>query len=68
MNTPGPRQLEQMLNDAEVAALLGVSRDTVRRWIRMGKLTPFYKLGRLVRIPKSAVSRFLEAQKVEVPA
>jgi len=41
----------------EAAALLGVSRQTIRHWCNSGKLTPF-RVGR-VRIARSEVERLI---------
>jgi excisionase family DNA binding protein len=41
----------------EAAALLGISRQSVRQWVRSGKLTPFRK-GR-VRIARSELEQFI---------
>lgn len=59
------RTVEEQLSPAQVAKLCAVHEDTVRRWIRDGKLKPVRKLGRCVlRIPASAVNRFLEERTV----
>ena len=47
---------ERMLSPSEVAHRLNVSEESVRRWIRNGKL-PATKIGdRLIRIPESAIA------------
>ena len=44
-------QIEVLLNDREVAALLGVSRRTLRAWRTLGALSPipWVRVGRSVR-------------------
>lgn len=73
MAIPTRQQLEEMLTDKQVAERLGVSKDTVRRAIKAGEIAPFYKFGRSLRIPTSAVTRYLGTKKVvtkkvQVPA
>lgn len=66
---PTPKQLEQMLTARQVADILGVHPATVARAIKSGDISPVYKIGRgrmgSMRIPKSAVTQFLDARKVE---
>jgi excisionase family DNA binding protein len=42
---------QEYLTTADVAALLRVNPQTVRVWVRTGKI-PHVRLGRTVRIPK----------------
>jgi len=49
-----------LLNVGEFAAALGISNACVRRWILERKITSV-KIGRLVRLPSSEVSRIVEA-------
>ena len=48
---------------SDVAVILQVSLQTVRRWIREGRL-PAYKIGgedsRIVRIPREALEAFIQ--------
>lgn len=68
MPRPTLTQLERMLTDAQVAEELAVDKSTVRRWIKAGKISPTYKISRgIMRIPKSAVVRFLETRRVSAP-
>jgi len=46
----------------EVSALLRVSTQTVRRWIKAGKL-PAYKVGRVWRIKDVDLDRWLDGQR-----
>lgn len=68
MATPTRQQLEDMLTDKQVAARLGISKDTVRRAIKRGEISPTYKFGRSLRIPPRAVTHYLELKKVQVVA
>lgn len=55
---------EELYSTARAAELLGVNADTVRRWIRLGKL-PATKLGyKTVRVSRADLEAFLEAQRV----
>lgn len=49
---PDKREQSPWLTVAEAAAYLRVSRDTIYRWAREGKIT-LYKLGKLTRIKRS---------------
>lgn len=53
----GP-DLEPLMNDFDVMALLNVSRSTVRRMRKHGHL-PYVTVGRLIRYPASGVRRIL---------
>ncbi len=58
---------ERLLSTAEVGELVGVDEQTVRLWIKNGKLEAF-KVGRGWRIPRSALEAFLEnAPKARAP-
>ncbi|MDR7419119.1 MAG: helix-turn-helix domain-containing protein [Armatimonadota bacterium] len=52
----------QVLTVDQVAAYLQLNRLTVYRYIREGKI-PAAKIGKLYRVLKADVDRFLEAQK-----
>lgn len=49
----------KLLTIAEVAEMLKVSRLTVWRWVRTGRLQA-YRIGRQYRIPEEAVLALLE--------
>jgi excisionase family DNA binding protein len=53
-----------LVSMAEAAAMLGVSRFTVRTWLRARRL-PFYRLGRRVVIDAQDVEAFLARGRVE---
>jgi excisionase family DNA binding protein len=48
-----------LLTVKETADLLGVKPSTVRAWIHRREKLEVVKVGRAVRIPESAVSRFV---------
>ena len=52
-------EMEPLYTPEEVAELLRVSPRTVQRWLAQGKLQGV-KVGRLWRIPKASLDRFLE--------
>ena len=54
----------QRLSVVEAAGRLGVSRFTVRSWLRQRRLA-YHKLGRRVVLDEADVERFLEAHRVE---
>jgi len=56
---PEPAVERRHLTLREVAARLGVSEKTVRRWIARGNLDA-WRQGRVVRVSESALRRFLE--------
>jgi excisionase family DNA binding protein len=53
---------ERWLSVAEVGAYLGVSRDTVYRWIRERNL-PGHCLGRLWRFKQAEIDRWVESAR-----
>ncbi len=58
---------EKLLSTAEVGERVGVDEQTVRLWIKKGKLEAF-KVGRGWRIPQSALEEFLgNAPKAPAP-
>lgn len=48
-----PESEEQTMSSKEVAALLGVSPDTVRRWVRIHKLIPINPPSAALERPKA---------------
>lgn len=51
---------DPFLSTEQAAAVLNVSQETVRRWLRKGAI-PYKRMGqRLFRIKRSAVERFAE--------
>lgn len=50
---------------AEVAKMCGVSPDTVRRWVREGRLTPTRLTLRSVRFSSEELTRFIREQTTQ---
>ncbi|MGH2373217.1 MAG: helix-turn-helix domain-containing protein [bacterium] len=59
-------KFDQVMTVDQVAAYLQLNRLTVYRYVREGKI-PAAKIGKVYRILRADVDRFLEAQKVAVP-
>lgn len=55
---------DRLLSLPEAASRLGVSRHTMRAWIRQRRL-PFVRLGRRVLLHPRDVENFIEANRVE---
>ncbi len=53
----------QRLSIAEAAAILGVSRFTLRAWVRQRRLA-FHRLGRRIVIDRGDLEQFLQAHRV----
>ena len=51
--------MERLLSPQQFADLLSISRWTVYAWLQEGKIRSV-KIGRLVRIPESEVSRIVQ--------
>ncbi|MGD2165454.1 MAG: helix-turn-helix domain-containing protein [Anaerolineae bacterium] len=60
--TPVELPTQPFLTPEDVSDLLQVSVYTVRRWIKQGEL-PAYKVGRLWRINKGDLNRWLDQQR-----
>lgn len=58
-------QIEPWLSLEEIARHLGVSQDTVHRWIR-GKAMPAHKVGHLWKFQVSEVNDWVRAGKPRV--
>ena len=52
------RGFEQMASVAEAALLLDVHQETIRRWIRAGKIQGFW-LGKQLRVKKADVAEMI---------
>lgn len=57
--------MEQYYAMHEVMTRLHLSRDTLTRLIKTGRIPGTIKVGKMFRIPKSGVDRFLAEQAVE---
>ena len=55
----------QLADYEQAADLLGVSPDTVRKLVARRRIR-FVKVGRLTKIPFSAIEEFIEANTVQV--
>jgi excisionase family DNA binding protein len=66
MATP-PQDREQMLTPNEVAAILGVSAEAVRLWIRERQIR-FTTIGSRYRIPQSEIDRMQQIRGPEPDA
>jgi excisionase family DNA binding protein len=56
-------RLDPLLSVLEAAARLGLAPQTVRNWLSLRKL-PCVKIGRLTRIPQSALDRYIAANTI----
>lgn len=56
--------MEKLLNARELAALLGVSVFTIRKWV-CARTIPFTKMGAACRFNPDDVERWLKAHRVE---
>ena len=60
-----PKQLEEMFQPAAAARRCGISRATIFRLMRAGKIYPIYRpSARLTIIPASALDRFMKRSEV----
>ena len=62
-NTTDMRTEERWVNLADVAEHLSVSQDTIRNWLKSGKL-PTIKAGKQYKFRLSEVDKLLEAGKL----
>ncbi len=62
-NTTEMRTEERWVNLADVAEHLSVSQDTIRNWLKSGKL-PTIKAGKQYKFRLSEVDKLLEAGKL----
>ncbi len=59
--SPYTRPVEQHYSITEAAGLVGVARQTMSEYVRIGRVRPvFRKNHKVVRVPASAVNRFLK--------
>lgn len=52
----------ELLDEARLSAMLGVSRSTLQSWRYSGRGPRFIKLGRLIRYRNTDVEAYLRAQ------
>jgi excisionase family DNA binding protein len=60
--TAGVAMSKQYLTVEDIAGLLGVSVDTVRNWIKQGRLEA-YKVGRDYRISNEQFEKFMQERR-----
>jgi len=53
--------MESLLTISEVCQLLKVSKRTVQRWSKNGRLRPIRLSSRIIRFKKSDIERFLKS-------
>lgn len=56
-------QIEKWVNLEDIAEYLSVSKDTIRIWIRNGKL-PYYKAGKRYKFKVSEVDDYVRNGKI----
>ena len=56
------KEIERWYSLEEIANHLGVSKDTIRSWIKKETI-PFYKVGRLYKFKVSEVDAWIESGK-----
>ncbi len=62
------REVEQHYTPAQAAQLLAVSERTILRMISAGRICRVRHVGRLRRIPASALAAYLERNTLRAPA
>ena len=55
--------LERWVNLEEVANYLSVSKDTIRTWIKQGKI-PFYRAGKMYKFKISEIDEYVRNGKI----
>ena len=60
MNTIMEKENERWLSLDEISEHLGVSKDTIRAWIKKGTI-PFHKIGRQYKFRLSEVNAWVES-------
>ena len=56
--------LERWVNLEEVANYLSVSKDTIRGWIKQGKI-PFYRAGKMYKFKISEIDEYVRNGKIK---
>ena len=62
MNMSEEEEHQQILLPREAALYLRIAESTLRRWVKSGRLKSV-RLGRCVRIARSDLDRFIEANR-----
>ena len=60
--------IEQHYSVARVASILGLKAQTLRGWIRAGKVSAVRVVGKTLRIPHSEIERLIADGKIEIGA
>lgn len=63
-NTPENTMPEKWVNLEDIAVYLSMSEDTVRTWIKEGKL-PFYRVGKRYKFKISEVDEWIRSGKMQ---
>lgn len=58
---------DRWLSVEEIAAHLGLKRDTVYKWVRL-KGMPHHKVGRLVKFQRDEIDRWVKSGRAAEPA
>lgn len=56
------KDIERLLSVEEVANYLGVSKDTVRAWVKKETL-PYYKIGRFYKFKLTEIEEWIQSGK-----
>lgn len=62
-NTVEPKAEEKWVNLSDIAEYLSVSQDTIRNWLKTGRL-PTYKAGKQYKFRRSEVDELLKEGKL----
>ncbi len=63
-NTPENTMPEKWVNLEDIAVYLSMSEDTVRTWIKEGKL-PYYRVGKRYKFKISEVDEWIRSGKMQ---
>lgn len=63
---PNREPREEFMTVKQVATMMQVAPKTVRRWIKLGRLTPV-RMGLTIRVRRSAVMTAIERSRDEQP-
>ena len=56
----------KLLNEREVARILGIARQTVANWRFKGKEPRYHKIGRSVRYSLADIEEFIERSRIKL--
>jgi excisionase family DNA binding protein len=63
-----PTGFAKLLTPEQVAAMTGISRETLAQWRSQKRGVPYLKVGRVVRYDPADVQAYLESCRVSVSA